>query len=171
MFETAQQLYCFPCLVSCHEPPQCFSSSLFFSPILSRSSTCARCFFLSYAVQVMTAIDMCVCVCVCVQVMKAIDTSKHPPPEPFNHEEIHQFFKEPEITPVSELQEKGLLTWKAPDFEGMRVRVYVLVRAGERQDHACVRLCFSRPRWWYMVAKTTRMPYLYRSFSAKEPYN
>jgi len=88
----------------------------------------------------MTAIDMCVYVCVwvCMQVMKAIDTSKHPPPEPFNHEEIHQFFKEPEITPVSELQEKGLLTWKAPDFEGKRVRVYVFVRADERQDRACV---------------------------------
>ena len=51
-------------------------------------------------------------------VLKAIDTGKHPPPDPFNHEEIHAFFKEPEITPVSELQEKGLLVWKAPDFDG-----------------------------------------------------
>jgi flap endonuclease-1 len=51
-------------------------------------------------------------------VMKAIDNAKHPPPDPFNHEEIHAFFKEPEITPVSELQEKGLLVWKAPDFDG-----------------------------------------------------
>ena len=53
-------------------------------------------------------------------VMKAVDTAKHPPPDPFNHEEIHAFFHEPEITQVSELQEKGLLMWKTPDFEGMR---------------------------------------------------
>jgi hypothetical protein len=39
-------------------------------------------------------------------VLKAIDTSKHPPPEPFNHEEIHAFFHEPEITPVPQLQEQ-----------------------------------------------------------------
>ena len=39
-------------------------------------------------------------------VLKAIDTSKHPPPDPFNHDEIHAFFKEPEITPVAQLQEQ-----------------------------------------------------------------
>ena len=64
--------------------------------------------------------------------MKAIDASKHPPPEPFNHEEIHAFFKEPEITPVVELQEKGLLVWKPPDFDGECVRVSVRVSVCER---------------------------------------
>jgi hypothetical protein len=59
-------------------------------------------------------------VCEYTGVLKAIDASKHPPPEPFNHEEIHAFFKEPEITPVVELQEKGLLVWKTPDFDGER---------------------------------------------------
>jgi len=33
------------------------------------------------------------------------------------------------------------------------------------EESATVRVCF------YRVAKTHRMPYLYRSFSAKEPYN
>lgn len=53
-------------------------------------------------------------------VMKSIDSSKHPPPDPFNHEEIHAFFHEPEVSPTAELKEKGLLTWKEPDFDGMR---------------------------------------------------
>jgi len=72
-------------------------------------------------------------VCEYTGVLKAIDASKHPPPEPFNHEEIHAFFKEPEITPVVELQEKGLLVWKTPDFDGECVCVCVCVRERERE--------------------------------------
>lgn len=64
-------------------------------------------------------------------VLKAIDAGKHPPPDPFNHEEIHAFFHEPEITPVAELKEKGLLVWKVPDFEGI-VRV-----SCQLQRHCC----------------------------------
>uniref|UniRef100_A0A7S0EIY2 Flap endonuclease 1 n=1 Tax=Hanusia phi TaxID=3032 RepID=A0A7S0EIY2_9CRYP len=74
-------------------------------------------------------------------VVKNIDISKHPLPEPFNHEEIHSFFQQPEITDPKELEAQGLLVWKEPNYEELREFLVTRFQFNkERIEHVLTRL-------------------------------
>jgi flap endonuclease-1 len=49
--------------------------------------------------------------------LKNIDTSKNPPPDPFDFENCRRLFKDPEVTSREECE--AALKWKAPDEEGL----------------------------------------------------
>merc|ERR1712098_469474 len=49
------------------------------------------------------------------EILKALDTSKYPPPEDWLFTEARRLFKTPEVTPASELD----LKWEKPDEEGL----------------------------------------------------
>jgi flap endonuclease-1 len=51
------------------------------------------------------------------KVIANINLEKHPLPDPFNHEEIHNFFISPEVTDAKQLEADGLMTWKECDEE------------------------------------------------------
>ncbi|KAG2440013.1 hypothetical protein HXX76_004130 [Chlamydomonas incerta] len=48
--------------------------------------------------------------------LKELDASKYPVPDPFPHKESHEFFKNPEVTPSADIPP---MKWTAPDEEGL----------------------------------------------------
>mmetsp|Transcript_53491 Transcript_53491/g.130700 ORF Transcript_53491/g.130700 Transcript_53491/m.130700 type:complete len:389 (-) Transcript_53491:11-1177(-) len=53
-------------------------------------------------------------------VVKSLDLTKHPIPDPFNHEEIHQFFEHPDVLDPATIEKEKMLEWGPPDEEGLK---------------------------------------------------